>query len=218
MTIAERLSPRHAISFAGRDWRVLFTNELLLRLEQATNEDILTKGLNLRTPSALTLRTIVHEVLLHAGAECSPKDVGKLLSIGRIMEIRLTLFEAWQSSMPDPEKRRGKGQQKQVKYERLTWINAWARARLNLGISDQEWLELTPRLVHEMLREWMENRRELEVMFGLVIAHSTFYSGNYKGELPDPKSYMLHPWDDSEGNVTVGEIAMREFSKLRKVH
>ncbi len=220
MTIAEILSPVIELPFGGRRWRILFTHELLLKLESSTGLDVLAGNLNLVRPAAKTLRSVLFEILTHVGADCSIRAAGEILHLGNVMNVRNILFRAWQASMPerneeeDSENADEGESAKQAKS--LSWPEAWAMAHENLRLTDREWLDLTPKLLQALLRRHIENLRQWELMFGMVIANNANYSQLAPKEPLRADAFMLHPWAKQREQPITGEYLMRHFAQFRK--
>jgi hypothetical protein len=76
------------------------------------------------------------------------------------------------------------------------WVEAWANAHTHLGLSGEEWLEMTPRMIQALSRQRLELVRQREWMLGQVCATVANFS---MGSSRDPLRadlFMLHPWKD----------------------
>jgi hypothetical protein len=177
----------------GRKWRLLITHRVLLVIGELTGIDAM--RVSLARPSALVLRAVLFAALREAGARISLEEAGAMLRPGVIAGIRAALVETWQASMPDPEPE--DRATKRSAEPPLTTLEAWATARHDLRLSDEEWLSMTPRMLHALSHHHLENMRWSELMMGVLCAHTVNHSFCAPKKPTSPRSYMLHPWPES---------------------
>lgn len=66
-------------------------------------------------------------------------------------------------------------------------------ARYDLGLSDEEWLEMTPRQLYAIRKRRIENMQREELLIGIVASTSANYSFCRPDKLISPTAFMLHP-------------------------
>lgn len=90
-------------------------------------------------------------------------------------------------------------------------------ARQSLGLSDEEWLCYTPRMVHSLLMQRTENLRHAELLAGLICANVVNHSAHPPRHPVSPDAFMLHPWEEeADEKPLTGEDLMKVFSQYRK--
>lgn len=200
-TIAERITRRAEI----QGHRLLFTHDALLSIEEATGIDIWNGDLDLIKPSAAVLRSI----LAAAIGEPSPKAAGSLIRPSLMAKVRLAILDGWEASMPEPDpEASGSGR-------KLTWMSAWAMARLDLGLSDDEWLAMTPRMVQELNRRRLEQMRHQERMAGKIGAAVATFGYRAPKTTLTCEDFMDHPspvTEQAKMNSQTGEDVLVAFS------
>src|SRR5579864_2276816 len=167
--IVQRLTRRVEIEAGGKLWPLLFTHRVLMEIEERSGLDIMAGGLNLNVPSAKVLRAAVFVLLQAAGASFSEVEIGNMLR-GRLSELRIALLDAWNAAKPEPVKETSDNQ-----AASLTWIEAWAIARQDLKLSDEEWLNMTPRMVQELDRRRLEGIRQQEFLLSRIAANLVYF-------------------------------------------
>ena len=207
MTIAERLTRPISIRAAGKDWPILFTHGALLDIERATGLDVMGGELNPSRPTARALRAILCAA---TGAPCEVLNC--CFSLRRIGETRRLVWDAWQAAMPDSEP---EAPDSKEKGKPLTWIEAWAVADQDLGLTADEWLAMTPRMVHALLERHLEQLRQWELLAGMVIANNANFSACAPKEPFSPERFMLHPWPKNKKDEKQPDL-MAAFSSLRE--
>jgi hypothetical protein len=204
------------ISAGGARLRIAFTHRVLLEIEELTGMGAM--QIHLANLSASLLRAVLSAVLREAGAKTSLKEAGEMLRPGSMPKTRALLIEAWIASMPEPEREAGEAPSS-VGSEPLTTLDAWAKARFDLRLSDDEWLSMTPRMVHALSKRRLESSRQFELMIGILCAHTVNHSFHAPKTATDPRSYMLHPWPEEGESGTkkvTGETLIGVFSALTK--
>ena len=154
---------------------------------------------------------MLRAALEHAGCNCSDVQIGALLRPARMASIRATVWDAWRASMPEHEEESAASS----RGKPLTWLEAWAIADQDLGLTADEWLAMTPRMVQALIARRMERTRQLELMIGMVIANNANYSSCAPKEPLLPERFMLHPWPKEKPKPLDGGGLMAAFSEYR---
>lgn len=208
MTIAEHLSVPVEIEIDGRRWRLLFTHAVLLAIERMAGLQVLASGIDFGSPSAKLFAASLWALLERAGASYSPEAAARLVTPRNALQIHRALLDAWNASMPEPGEI-GEG-------PCPTWLEAWAIARRTLRLSNQEWLDLTPRLLAALTREHLEQVRQGE----FLLSRLTAVTANFGFRAPErafrEDRFMLHPWPEQEKKPLTGEDLMRFFAGFPK--
>jgi hypothetical protein len=201
------------MSAAGRKWRIIFTHRALLDIEDLTGLDAM--RVNLAQLSARLLRAVLFAALREAGSEGSIEDAGAMLKPGAMDRIRRTLIEAWRASFPDPvtdpEPESGS-----PAPPPLSTLDAWAKARYDFHLSDEEWLAMTPRMLHAIALRNLERMRQSEMMLGVLCAHTVNSSFRAPRTPTQARSYMLHPYPEEPEGPVYGETIMSVFADAPK--
>src|SRR5580658_555412 len=192
-SIAHRLTASVELSALGRSWRILFSHRVLLDIEELTGLDAM--RVNLAQLSARLLRVVLFTALREAGAPVTIEEAGAMLRPGHFERIRGGLIDAWRASFPEPEP------ELEVKNPGpapppLTTLDAWAKARYDFHLSDDEWLGMTPRMVHALSLRNLERMRQEELRLSVLCAHTVNSSFRAPKTPTQPRSYMLHPWPE----------------------
>ena len=181
------------LDIAGRTWRLVFTNRVILDIGNLTGTEAMT--LTLGNLNAKLLRAVLFAALAEAGCRLSLEQVGALLIPDDIPRIQYALYRAWIASLPDPDpKKEATGD----KPEALSTLDAWARARYNLKLSDEEWLAMTPRMLHALSKCHLDDMRHREMMFAILGAHTVNSSFRAPQTPVQPGVFMQHPWPDDD--------------------
>jgi hypothetical protein len=79
----------------------------------------------------------------------------------------------------------------------LTWLEAWSIARYDLRLTDDEWLEMTPRQLHALRLRQIEQLQHSELMTGIIAS----VTANFSMMKPEPpfsaESFMIHKLPES---------------------
>jgi hypothetical protein len=90
----------------------------------------------------------------------------------------------------------------------LTWLEAWSIARYDLRLTDDEWLEMTPRQLHALRLRQIEQLQHSELMTGIIAS----VTANFSMMKPEPpfnaESFMIHklPWSPDDEQEPEGEM------------
>ena len=215
--LAHQLTKRVEIPAGGARWRIAFTHRVLLEIEELTG--MAAMQIHLAHLSARLLRAVLFAVLREAGAKTSLSEAGEILRPGAMPKTRALLIEAWVAYMPETEREEEGDPPSSGESEPLTTLEAWAKARFDLRLSDEEWLSMTPRMVHALSNRRLESSRQFELMVSILCAHTVNHSFHAPKTATNPRSYMLHPWPEereSGPKKVTGETLLGLFAALTK--
>ena len=81
---------------------------------------------------------------------------------------------------------------------------------------DEEWLAMTPRMLHAIALRNLQLTRESELMLAKLCAH-TVNGGFHAPQTPtQPQSYMNHPYPEQAARPVFGEDIMGAFAGSSK--
>lgn len=212
--LPECLIPRVEFLFDRRRWPILFTHRVLLGCEELTGVDML--AANLGNPSAVLLRALLFLALERAGAHCTIAQVGALITPRSIRAVRETVLAAWAASMPAPEA--GGTKARKPESQKFTWLEAWAEAtsRDGLGLSDNQWLDMTPRQTGALQKLRMNQMQREEMLVGILASSIVNYGFSRPEKFRTPESFMIHPLPEAPPEPLTGEYLMKQMKKGRK--
>ena len=194
-----------------RSWRIVFTHRVLLDIEALTGADAM--RFNLMQLSARFLRGVLFAVLREAGAPFTIEQIGEMFKPGAFAKIRSRLAEAWIASLPEPEPEPEPDRWNEpAPRQPLSTLDAWAKARFDLRLSDEEWLAMTPRMLHALAKRQLEAIRQRELMLAVLCAHTVNSSFHAPKTATQPASYMLHPWPVAPLQPVTGEMVLAAFA------
>ena len=98
----------------------------------------------------------------------------------------------------------------------MTWFSTWASARQDLGLNEQEWLAMTPRMLQGLDMARLEQRREFELIIARLTAEMINHSACRPERPKRPREFMLHPWPKSPGRPVMGPDLDRAFGPFVK--
>lgn len=93
----------------------------------------------------------------------------------------------------------------------------WAIARYDLGLTDEDWLEMTPRQLMAIWRRRMNDAQSTELMFSRLTA-AVYNTGFARPEHPfESTAFMLHPFPKPKAETPepLGDALLR---KLKIAH
>jgi hypothetical protein len=222
------LTKRVEFPIGGRKWPLVFTYRALLEAEESTGVDMLTA--NLTYPSAAITRGLIHAALHCAGAGYSIQDVGKAVQHLGTEQSQALLISAWVASMADPRDRDRDIEpdpaedeiEKRVKANAQTytpppeWADIWASARsADLGLTDDEWLDMTPRQFYKLQQLYLARMRREELMTGILAATIENFSMCAPKKPVKPEMFMLHPFPPPPP-VPIADQIMNEMAKMKR--
>jgi hypothetical protein len=95
-------------------------------------------------------------------------------------------------------------------------LEAWSIARQDLKLSDEEWLEMTPKMLHELRKRQIVQFQREELLVG-IIASTTANTSFCAPEKPfSAESFMLHPFPPQPAKPLTGEDIMAAFASFPK--
>lgn len=207
-----------SISIEGRRWPLAITHGVLLTCERETGLDVLNSFRIVQAPSSVLL-ALLWATLAAAGAQYSRRALGALFTLRNLQTVRRALLKAWVESMP--EWRPGPPGAKDD--DPFTYLRAVSFARLELGLSYEEWLDATPRQIQALSDIRLRHMQWQELMFGNLGSELVNHSF-CKPETPrTPQSFMIHPFDAADlagpsktaGRLNSGEHILGLFLKQR---
>ena len=196
----------------GKVWPILFTHRVLLELENLTGCNIFKGELHFSSISAKLLRSVLFVILHAAGCPLSVEEIGKFLRPAKMMESRKLLVDAWNASLAPPEEEEEGDEPVDKKKKDFGWLEAWSVARLDLRLSDSEWLDMTPRMLHALMAHWKTRVQEHEFFFSRIASVVSFYGGRGPKEPLPEEHFMLHPLKKKPEEEQTGDDILRMFS------
>lgn len=210
--IAELLTAPGSIAIDGKRWPLLITHGVLLHCERETGLDMLNSFRIVQANSG-TLLALLWASLARAGTEYSTRDLGAFLTLGNVGIVRRQLIRAWIGSMPERRPAPEEGGER----EKLTHMKAWAFARMELGLSDEEWLDSTPRQIQALSDVRLRRMQWEEMMIGILGAETVNHSACRPEKPRTVESFMIHPIesDGKQSSKGLGQHIINQFIKLR---
>ena len=213
--MADRLVRPVSLPFAGREWPLLITYGVLLASENHSGIDMLGNVSNLLMPTMLGLVSLLWAGLARAGCEWTPSQVADRIELGEIDRLNGALRQAFVASMPDPEKKRENKEPEDLPGKPMDRLEIWACARIELGLTNEEFTDLTPRQFHALRERQIQGLQREELMFSRLTAKVINFSQCRPKEPLRDDYFMLHKFDSQPEEIT-GEFIMREMAKGRK--
>lgn len=209
MLITELLTRRVEIALGSERHPIVFTHRVLLDIEAALNVSIANGDFNITGMSAKALRTVLFVALSHSGAKYSAREIGSMLGLRGLTAARQGVFDAWVAAMPEKDRGHRKGGD-----GKLTWMEIWGNNRQQLGITNEEWLDMTPRMVQALDRARMDGLRQNELMLSRISSTVANY-GFCRPQQPLPDDhFMIHPYPKDDGGPPTGEFIMSQFDAI----
>jgi hypothetical protein len=213
--IAQWLIRRVEFRIARQSWPILFTHRALLLCESLTGADML--GAAAADLSASMLRALLFSALSAGGAPCSIEDVGRRIAAIGVDAARDLAAEAWDACMPEPTEPSDDPEPE----EPLTWLKAWGIARECHHLSDEEWLDMTPRQFAVLQGQRLQEMQRIELMAGVITATIQNFSMCHPETPASAEQFMLHKFPvrkKNEDAPVTGEDIMAEMAKARGQH
>ena len=208
------------LPLSGRRWWLRITYQVLLDCEEATGVDMLAASGEVARPTARMLRGLLAAALTGAGDQgpgsggrVTAREAGKLLTLRNIGAVQQALLQAWVESMPAAG---AAGQEAGGAGRTMTWLEAWAAARVELGLSDEEWLNMTPRQLHALRAVRLEGMQREELLVGMVAAEAANAGHWVRDRAVNAEFFMLHKLkhEGKDGPVT-GEAIMAVLAPIK---
>lgn len=206
MNLPLRLSLVPSLPLGGRSFPVLFSHHALMDVELATGMNALTGEYKVLSLSAKALRATIHVLLTVAAEAAIPpapppftlQEVGSAMQLRALGKVRAAVVEAWRVSMPEPDPDLPASNVKskaKVKCEKpATWLDVWANNTQTLGLTDEQWLSYTPRMVQQRARERLEVVRQQELMLSRLGAATVNFSTCHPKQPISDGHFMVHPY------------------------
>lgn len=196
----------------GGKWPLIFTYRALFLAKDITGVDMLSA--NLSNLSASLMRGMIFAAITCTGAACSLDDVGKSIRRLGSDKTKMLLVSGWMASMCEPDIKAPGEPEALAKTNStpITWIDIWAAARdRDIGLSDDEWLDMTPRQFHALQTLQLARMRREELLNGILAATFENFSMCAPKSPVKPEAFMMHPFPP----LPIGEQIMAEMSKLK---
>jgi len=87
-----------------------------------------------------------------------------------------------------------------------------------LRLSDDEWLEMTPRMLHALRKRQIEQLQREELLVGIIASTSANFSFCAPETALRPESFMLHPFTPEPVRPLTGEDIMAAFIHFPKTN
>lgn len=221
---------------------MLFSHLVLLEVEAGTGLNILAGEFHAGKLSGAALRTTLEVLMRHAGATYTYREIGGMIRLGNLVKVRESVVEAWRVAMPEDEpevqaraatKANAKARAKTMGGAPLelvddtanlepakpnTWLDVWANNRQTLGLTDEEWLAYTPRMIQQLSRERLDLVRQQELMLSRIGAATVNFSMCHPKQPVKDGHFMVHPYPDpGQREIKKGEDVLAALSAFGKV-
>ena len=208
--LTDWLTGKVTVNLGGVERRLVVTYGVLLEVENETGLDCLSGVEAFFSPSMRSLRALLCAMLRRYDAGIQLWEVGALLNQPSNLPIALkAVAQALVVSMPDPEpeSKPRKGQKKEAVARIVrTWADLRAAARVELGLTDEEWLAMTPREFHALRKVYVKSLRHLELVVGQVCATVKNHSMNPGKQWAQAMDYVLHRLPEDEPQAKEGPV------------
>lgn len=211
--LAQWLIRRVEFSIGGQAWPLLFTHRALLVCQDITGMDML--NASIAVPSANMLRALLFSALSVAGSLCSLNDVGRRIAFSQLSIVQQLVMNAWLASMPEPKSLLERNADVMEGHP-LTWLDAWAVAREHHRLSDEAWLEMTPRQFSALQSLRMSQLQREELLVGIIAATTQNFSACHPDKAASAESFMLHKFPEPELVPITGEYIMAAMERSRR--
>ena len=214
MRITNLLTRRVELRLGDDRWPIVFTHAVLLDIEEQLHISLVNGELNIVNLSAKALRAILFAALCHSGASLSAEEIGRRIGLRGLPAARNAISEAWVAAMPEREPESPRKAKKA--QTRLSWMEVWANNREYLNLTDEEWLEMTPKMVQALDRAHREQVRRNELMLSRIASASANHS-MCRPQKPYPDDhFMIDKWPKVEGDdgPITGENIMAQFADI----
>lgn len=186
--MASCLIRRVELAFGGCRWILAITYRVLFDSEDMTGLHIIS-GVVPADVSAGMTRALLWSALRGAGAAYTLIQVGEMITARNLPAVRRTLWDAFAASMPDPRPKPG---DKADDPGPMTRMEIWARARLQYRLSDQEWLDMTPRQMAALGAVDRARMRREELIAGQIATQIINWSTHAPAKPVSPEQFTWH--------------------------
>lgn len=197
--VAEYLIRNVQLRLGNESWRILFTHRVLIQADA--------KSFPLE---AAPVRRLLWHALRSAGMNLSEKDAGALLARD-FPRIHRVLLDAWTAAMPAPE-----AVAAEEPGDPIDWMEAWSIAKIDLKLTDSEWLDMTPRQIHVLSRAHFRGMQREEYLAGTIAAAAANFGGRGPKDPFSARDFMVHPYDEPEPPPVTEEHLRGIFSSFPK--
>jgi len=211
MSLSDQLIERVTINLAGHEWRLVITYGALLDCEEVTGIDMLTGVEAFVNPSTRSVRALLWAVLRRQALGMTLEAAGNLIGPGEIEAVQEALTRAYVASLPPPEKpRKGKsGERSSSNKPPMGWIETRAAAKVEIRLSDSEFLDMTPLEFHAMREVYVKNMRHWELVAGMITAAVKNHSMNPPKRMVQASEFVLHRMEEDRAGVGSAHIDSR---------
>jgi hypothetical protein len=206
MVSPRALSGGAPLLLGGRRWWLRITYRVLLACEEAADVDMLSASMDVSRPSARLMLALLWAALASAGAPWSLREAGARVDLRSLPGVQRALLEAWISSMPDAAP--AKSAKKAPRKRPATWLDVWAVARGELGLSEEEWLDMTPRQLAALHEVRTERLRREEWLVGTIAATVANFGFRAPARALSAETFMIHEFDPAPEVPVTGEMIM----------
>lgn len=100
--LAEKLNVAVEVTLDGKTWPLIVTNRIIMEIEDENPGMNLISGqvASLLRPNMRLLNTVLHALLLRAGAKYTFDEVVDLVHPGNMLKLTTAILTAWGNSMP----------------------------------------------------------------------------------------------------------------------
>jgi hypothetical protein len=184
------------------------TYRVLLDCEEMADVDLLSPSFDVTRPSARLVRALLWAALISAGCKLSERQVGAKLSLRGASRAHTALLNAWLASMPKAAKK------PDAEGKPHTWRDSWAFAVESLGLTTEQWLDMTPLQVGALRAVYMERLQREEYLVGLIASTVANFGPRVVHKPFKPESFMIHPFEAPDTPVT-GEKLLSVFMPIK---
>lgn len=219
-SLAERLTDPVRLLLGGKEWPLIFTYGVLLDCQEATGIDMLTGVEAFVGTSAKVLRALLLATLRRTDPSLTRDAVGALITPRRLPAIRSSISAALLASMPEPlpKKAEPTAGVKHIKIPQkpMGWMQTAALARIELGLSESEFLGCTPRYLHALREVSVERMRREELLTGFICEVIVNFSKTKLKKPAKASDWVMHKstTDEYDEPLDIGEKMLRELQKL----
>lgn len=196
MTLPDRLTDAVTLDLGTRRWRLVMTYGVLLDCQEATGIDMLGTVDAFVRPSANVFRALLWSMLRRSDPSLSEWTVGDMIQPIDVNRIQNAIGEAFIASMPEPPTQK-KADASATPEKPMTWMQTRSAARIELGLTDDEFLTETPRSFHALREASVEQKRWLELVGGTICESVVNYPYGVKNFMPRTK-FMIHRFPEDE--------------------
>jgi hypothetical protein len=201
--ITRLLTRRVELRLGDERWPLVFTHRVLLDIEDRLGVSILNGELDIVRLSAKGLRTILFVALSSSGAAYSATEIGNRVGLHGLAVARQSVIEAWVAAMPAKDEADADDKEQAIVKAR-TWMEVWGNNRQYLHLTNDEWLDMTPRMCQSLDRARREEFRRIDLMVSRVSSTIANYAGKQAAKPVSGDAFMLDPWPRKK--ITPGSV------------